>query len=103
MSDSFHWRAGGPIEQFFERSIAEEFLANDFRSDGSSRMFLHGFMSERARNEVIREFERLAVVFREQLRRDRSVPAASRRHVGFLVAFRPWGFSMYDGIRRSRS
>lgn len=102
VSDSFRWRPGGPIEQFFERSVAEEFLAGDFKGGGSSRMFLHGFMSERAREEVIREFERLAVVFREQLRRDRTVPAAQRRHVGFLVAFRPWGFSMYDSIRRGR-
>ncbi len=55
-------------------------------------------MSERARNEVIRWFEGLAVAFREQLRRDCAIPAASRSHVGFPVAFRPWGFRMYDSI-----
>jgi transcriptional regulator with XRE-family HTH domain len=102
VSDSFRWRPAGPIEQFFERLIADEFLTGDFRRDDASRIFLHGFLSERARVELNAAIERVAVTFRDLLKRDRAVPASTRRHVGFLIAFRPWSFSIYDAIRRPR-
>ncbi len=100
VSDSFRWRSGGPIEQFFERLIADEFLTADFREASRNRLFLHGFLSERGREELNAAVERIAVTFRDLLKRDRSVPARSRQHVGFLIAFRPWNFSIYDPIRK---
>lgn len=100
VSDSFRWRAGGPIEQFFERLIANEFLTSNFRVEGRTRLFLHGFLSERAREELLIAIERITVTFRDLLRRDRNVPAAARQHVGFLIAFRPWNFSLYDTVRK---
>jgi DNA-binding Xre family transcriptional regulator len=100
VSDSFRWRAGGPIEQFFERLIANEFFTSDFSVEGRTRLFLHGFMSERAREELLVAIERITVTFRDLLRRDRNVPAAARQHVGFLIAFRPWNFSLYDAVRK---
>ncbi|MBX9605760.1 MAG: helix-turn-helix transcriptional regulator [Gammaproteobacteria bacterium] len=100
VSDSFRWRPGGPIERFFENLIADEFLAGDFRDAGRSRVFLHGFLSERGRDDLVAAVERVAVTFRDLLKRDRGVPAAQRQHVGFLIAFRPWNFSIYDDIRR---
>jgi DNA-binding Xre family transcriptional regulator len=100
VSDAFRWRPGGPIEQYFERFIAEEFLAADFREGTRSRVFLHGFLSERGREELITALDRIAVTFRDLLKRDRTVPARSRQHVGFLIAFRPWNFSIYDEIRK---
>ncbi|MGE3772328.1 MAG: helix-turn-helix domain-containing protein [Gammaproteobacteria bacterium] len=100
VSDSFRWRPGGPIERFFERLIADEFLTADFRVAGRARVFLHGFLSERAREELLAAIDRLAVTFRDLLRRDRNVPAAARQHVGFMIAFRPWNFSIYDALRK---
>lgn len=100
VSDSFRWRAGGPIEQFFERLIADEFLTADFRVAGRARVFLHGFLSERGREELLNAVDRVAVIFRDLLRRDRNVPAAARQHVGFMIAFRPWNFSIYDSLRK---
>ncbi len=100
VSDSFRWRPGGPIEKFFERLIADEFLGADFRAESNARVFLHGFLSERGRDDLIAAIERLAVTFRDLLKRDRAVPAKSRQHVGFLIAFRPWNFSIYDPIRK---
>lgn len=100
VSDSFRWRSGGPIEQFFERLIANEFFTSNFRVEGRTRLFLHGFMSERAREELLVAIERITVTFRDLLRRDRNVPAAARQHVGFLIAFRPWNFSLYDTVRK---
>jgi len=102
VSDSFRWRPGGPIEQLFDRLIADEFLTADFLVAGRSRVFLHGFLSERAHEELLTAIDRLAVTFRDLLRRDRSVPAAARQHVGFLIAFRPWNFSIYDSIRKGQ-
>lgn len=101
VSDSFRWRPGGPIEQLFERLIADEFMTADFRVPGRARLFLHGFLSERGREELQAAIERLAVTFRDLLRRDRNAPAAARQHVGFLIAFRPWNFSIYDSLRKT--
>ena len=50
--------------------------------------------------ELIAAVDRIAVTFRDLLKRDRAVPARSRQHVGFLIAFRPWNFSIYDEIRK---
>lgn len=103
VSDSFRWRSGGPIERFFERLIADEFLNTDFREASQSRVFLHGFLSERGREELIAAVDRIAVTFRDLLKRDRAMPARARQHVGFLIAFRPWNFSIYDPIRKQRA
>jgi len=100
VSDRFGWLPDGPIERYFNRSVAKEFLSGDFRTQGSARVFLHGFLSDRGRQEVLEEIRRVSDVFRRQMVRDRLVPVASRRHVGAYIAFRPWAFSIFEHLRR---
>ena len=54
---------------------AEEFLTAEFREASRSRLFLHGFLSERGREGMISAFHRIAMTFRDLLKRNRAVPA----------------------------
>ncbi len=50
---------------FFKRLIADEFLTADFREASLSCVFLHGFLSELGREELIAAVDRIAVTLRD--------------------------------------
>jgi len=47
-----------------------------------------------------RKFARLTADFNELAELDRHLPSREKRSVAFMVACRPWVFSMFDGLKR---
>jgi len=94
------WRTDGPVHRLYEQQVKEEFLNADFQGAQSSLHFRSAELSEASARILIRKLDRLAEEFAEFAALDVHLPANDKRSVALLIAFRPWVFSMFAGLRR---
>lgn len=100
IAPNFDWIANGPIQQFFESRIQEEFLASKFDGDGEIRVFLSGLLSRDASAEIVSRIRRLAADVNELVKESKSLPYAQLQGNSVLIALRPWNLRVFDELRR---
>lgn len=102
LSRRFTWRAGGPIQRFFERRVQSEFFSSRFDGPGELRLVLNGMLSEQSIQVLQQRFARLAEEFEARAREDRNVAVSQRQGTSAVLAMRPWNLSIFDELRRAR-
>jgi len=99
---NFAWRKNGPIEEFFNTHMREDFLKSRFDAEGEGFLFISGMLS-RSSNEVLRKkFEQLAAEFDDLNRQDRRLPIAQRFGSSMILAMRPWRPAVFERFLRKK-
>ncbi len=93
IAENFRWIPNGPIEQFYERAIQNEFLQRGFDHDQNPRLFLSALLSEHSVAIINQRLLTLSHEVTELHRQDRDVPIEKRKNIGCLLALREWEFS----------
>lgn len=96
------WRSDGPVHRVYEKQVKAEFLQSEFQSAQEALHFRSAELSEASAKILLRKLEQLAKDFAELATLDVDVPAADKHNVGLLLAFRPWIFSMFNGLGTKR-
>jgi len=96
------WRSDGPVRRVYERQVKAEFLHSDFTGTDESLQFCTAELSEASAQLLFRKLEQLSREFADYAALDRHLPLKQKRSVALLLAFRPWVFSMFDGIQRAK-
>jgi DNA-binding Xre family transcriptional regulator len=99
-SSAITWRHDGPMWHLYEDKVRQEYLQSTFGAPFEAMHFRSAEMSDASCQVLLRKLERLAVEFRDLAELDRSLPAREKRSMGFLLAARPWVFSMFESLRR---
>lgn len=95
------WRSDGPVRRVYERQVKAEFLHSDFQGVDEALHFHTAELSEASAQLLFRKLEQLAREFADFAVLDRNLPLKQKRSVGLLLAFRPWVFSMFDGLQQA--
>jgi transcriptional regulator with XRE-family HTH domain len=103
IAPNFSWLPHGPIQRYFESRVRQDFLQSDFNAPGEMQRFAYGMLSEEAIGQINRRIERLVREYDTLNQEDRALPLAVRHGTSMLVAFRRWGFSEFDELRRDRA
>lgn len=103
ISPNFSWLPNGPIQRYFESRVREDFFKGDFNSPGEVQRFAYGMISEEAIAQINRRIERLVQEYDALNKEDRALPLSVRHGTSMLIAFRRWGFSEFEELRRDRS
>lgn len=98
-SHVIRWRSDGPVRRLYERQVKQEFLQGDFADRGEIINFSSAELSEASARILARKIEMLARDFADLAALDASAPDEQKRSMGFMLALRPWVFSMYQGLR----
>jgi len=96
------WRSDGPVRRVYERQVKAEFLHSDFTGADESLQFCTAELSDASVQLLFRKLEQLSREFADYAALDRHLPLKQKRSVALLLAFRPWVFSMFDGIQRAK-
>jgi len=96
------WRTDGPVRQVYERQVKAEFLQSAFNGADESLQFCTAELSDASIQLLFRKLEQLSREFADFAALDRHLPLKQKRSVALLSAFRPWVFSMFDGIQRAK-
>jgi len=100
VSRQFHWRANGPIQQFFEREIQDDFFRSRFDHSDDIRVFLSGMLSAKSMADIRERMDRLARDFNSLKRQDERLPLAEREGIGMVLALRNWEPGVFTALRR---
>lgn len=92
------WRSDGPVHRVYEKQVKAEFLQSEFQGSQEALHFRSAELSEASAKILLRKLEQLAKDFGELATLDVDVPATEKHNVALLLAFRPWIFSMFDGL-----
>ncbi|MDQ6961969.1 MAG: helix-turn-helix transcriptional regulator [Mariprofundaceae bacterium] len=100
ISQDFRWLNNGPIENFFSRKVQPEFMSHKFQGKHELKLYISGDLSEDSCEKLEKKLYALAREFGERKQKDASLPISERSHVGMMLAFRPWRYSIFDKWRR---
>lgn len=93
------WRMDGPVHRLYERQVKAEFLQSEFQGACEALQFRSAELSDASAQILLRKLNQLVQEFADYVVLDVNLPPSEKRSVALLLAFRPWVFSMFDGLR----
>jgi DNA-binding Xre family transcriptional regulator len=97
---NFRWRLNGPIQQFFQKHVEQDFFRSEFKKDEEKLLVLNGELSEHSNREMQKKLEALAKEFNQLMQEDSKLPKEQRQNITMVLASRAWQFALFDQFRR---
>lgn len=101
LTRDFNWIDNGPIHQFFNKHIEQEFFQCTFTSPGEIKLFTSGMLSRESNAEMQRKIHKLNDQFNELHKQDEKVELDDKFGSSLCVAMRPWDIKLFSNLRKS--
>ena len=98
---NFAWLPDGPIQQYFQQQVQNDFFRSRFGESGELMMFTSGMLSRASNAAIQSRMKRLSAEFTELHHQDLELPLAERFGTSLLVAVRPWVPESFKKLKRS--
>lgn len=99
---NFRWRADGPMERYFRKSLLGDFFADPFDGEQDALLLLSGSLSIDGVKQLRLRLEELAREFDALLARDATLDAQERVGVSLVLAQKPWLLQLFQPFRRAQ-
>lgn len=96
ISPSFSWLANGPIQQYFQQHIKEEFFKCQFNQDNEKLLVINGLLSGASNNELQTEMQQLINKFAALKKSEQRVSMDNKHGTTLVVAMRQWTSSLFE-------
>lgn len=93
---NFRWRPGGPIQQFFQNYVKQDFFRSDFSSDHEQLLVINGMLSAANNARFQSRLRQLAEEFQELSRQDAALPLPQRFGTTAVLALRRWQYPRFS-------
>lgn len=100
ISQSFNWLVNGPIQQYFQRNIKEEFFKTDFKSSTEKLLVINGLLSDGSNSELQHEMQQLLNQFVQLKNSDQKIDMGNKHGTTLVVAMRQWNAALFESKRR---
>lgn len=98
ISPNFKWRKRGPIQQFFQRHIQQEFFKSNFDKDTEKLSVLNGMLSMQSIKELQKKMQRLGDDFNQLIIDDADKHFKEKLGISLVMAERQWNFSIFNQL-----
>lgn len=98
IDEHFDWLPHGPIEQFFQHKIQNQFLKANFNKELDLRIFQFGLLGDSSCQVIINKLKTLAQEFTQLHHQDLNLPLEKRSSLGMLIAMRPWELDAFKPL-----
>ncbi len=95
---NFSWLDDGPIQQFFQKTVAAEFFNTRFKDEGEQLLVLNGMLSKASNHEFQKKMQRLAREFEELNREDVALNLDQRNGSTVVLAIRSWNYDLFKPL-----
>lgn len=102
VATNFSWRENGPIQQFFQQAIGQEYFNSQFKHDDEILMVLNGMLSSASNAELQRKIKRLAREFETLNKEDSNLALDDRNGVTAVLAIRGWRYGLFDHLLKQQ-
>ena len=100
VSRNFSWLPDGPIRQFFNNKIQNEFFASSFDDRGEKLNVITGMLSSNSNAILQKRIDRLVNEFTDLDNEDAKLTNDKRFGTTMVVAIRPWELESFEKLRR---
>ena len=95
ISQNFSWLANGPIQQYFQGHIKEEFFKSQFNENTEKLLVINGLLSDASNNELQHEMQQLINKFATLKKNEQKVSMDNKHGTTLVVAMRQWTASLF--------
>jgi transcriptional regulator with XRE-family HTH domain len=101
VSNAFHWRADGPVQQYFRQFVVSDYFDGRFDGEGECVLCLPARLSLPSAQEAVQKIRQLASDLARLHHEDRRLQPEERDGFTLLVGLRSWEFSAFTALRRA--
>jgi len=103
ISPHFHWIENGPIQNFFEQNIQQNFWQSQFTGAGEIRLLANGMLSKESNDVMQKNISRLKQQFSLLSEQDKNLKMEQRHGTTLLIGMRPWELKLFEDLRRQQN
>ena len=100
LARNFAWRKAGPIQQFFEQRVQQQFFQSSFLGRGELRLMVNGGISAQSNQLLQQRLRKVAEEFDSLVEQDRRLDRTLREGTTLVMALRPWELGVFTELRR---
>lgn len=100
VATNFSWLDGGPIQNFFQEKVAQEYFKTKFKDEDECLIVLNGMLSSQSNGEFQRKLKKLAREFDDINNDDAALPINKRNGVTVVMAVRNWRYGLFEPLLR---
>lgn len=86
----FDWRPKGPIHDYFNQKIKEDFFNSDFNQDNEVLIMRSGMLSQHQFYDLQALLKQTANAFIEACQQERKISVSKKSGTALILAMRPW-------------
>lgn len=95
---TINWQPDGPVRRRYAGKVIRELMLNPFTGQGEAIRYAFRDVSAASHDLMLRRMQRTADELEELADMDADLPPSGRHSIGFVIALRPWKFSLMDAI-----
>lgn len=100
VAPNFHWLPNGPIQQFFQQKVEQDFFSSRFDKANEKLIVTNAILTNSSNARLQKKMERLAAEFNELMKEDHSAPLDNKNGTTMVLAIRQWQYSMFKKISK---
>lgn len=98
IAPNFHWLPNGPIQQFFQEKVEQDFFSSRFDKKNEKLIVTNAILTEASNAQLQKKMERLAAEFNELMQEDHAAPNDKKHGTTMVLAIRQWHYSLFKKI-----
>lgn len=100
VAPNFHWLPNGPIQQFFQEKVEQDFFSSRFDKANEKLVVTNAILTDSSNTRLQKKMERLASEFNDLMQEDQNVPAHKKNGTTMVLAIRQWQYSLFKKITK---
>ncbi|GGK67533.1 helix-turn-helix domain-containing protein [Amphritea balenae] len=97
---NFSWLPNGPIQQFFQQKVEQDFFSSRFDKQHEKLIVLNGVMTAETNLSMQKKMERLAEEFNSLIQDDTPLPMDKKHGNTMVIAIRQWQYSLFKNYKK---
>ena len=100
VSPNFKWLSRGPIQQFFQQKIQQDFFNSNFDKETEKLNVMNGMLRIDSIKIIQKKMQRLVEDFNNLIKEDKKIALQDKVGVTMVLAKRHWGYSIFESYRK---
>jgi len=100
VAPNFHWLPNGPIQQFFQEKVEQDFFSSRFDKSNEKLIVSNALLTDESNARIQKKMALLAAEFNELMQEDYSAPNTRKHGTTMVLAIRQWQYSLFKKITK---
>jgi transcriptional regulator with XRE-family HTH domain len=100
ISADFSWLSDGPVQNFFQKNIQQEFFSSRFVEDDETLVVRHGLLTTNSCEELQKKLSEMSDAFNNKCQADQILPFQQRHGCVLVIGMRRWVPEIFNQYKR---